>query len=42
MNQGDTVWIPNQDSEAVVGEEVAPSSYEVSTPNGIYIVTVDT
>ena len=41
LNQGDTVWIPNQDIEAVV-EEVAPRSYEVSTPNGTYIITVDT
>ena len=26
FNQGDTVWIPNQDNKAVVEEELAPRS----------------
>ena len=31
---GDLVWIPDRETEAVVEEEVAPLSYNVSTPGG--------
>ena len=35
LNEGDTVWIPSRPTEAVVGVEVAPRSYEVITLSGI-------
>ena len=31
---GDLVWMPDRETEAVVEEEVAPRSYNVSTPGG--------
>ena len=34
LSPGDLVWLPSQEKEAVVGEEVAPRSYQVITPNG--------
>lgn len=34
---GDTVWVPGRDSEAVVGEEVAPRSYNVTTASGAQV-----
>ena len=34
MEEGELVWIPDRQLEAVVQEEVAPRSYNVSTPDG--------
>ena len=34
MEEGELVWIPDRQSEAVVQEEVAPQSYNVSIPDG--------
>lgn len=34
LEEGDLVWIPDRQTEAVVQEEVAPRSYNVSTPDG--------
>ena len=34
LEEGDLVWIPDRQIEAVVQEEVAPRSYNVSTPDG--------
>lgn len=34
LTAGDAVWIPARETEAVVGEEVAPRSYEVTTSSG--------
>ena len=34
LEEGELVWIPDRQSEAVVQEEVAPRSYNVSTPDG--------
>jgi len=33
---GDTVWVPDRESEGSAGDEVAPHSYEVTTPDGTY------
>ena len=32
---GDHVWMPDRNTEAVVGEEAAPRSYVVITPTGV-------
>ena len=37
LSTGDTVWIPAHETEAVVEEEVAPRSYEVTTPSGVTV-----
>ena len=34
LNTGDLAWLPDFETEAVVEEEVAPRSYNVSTPQG--------
>ena len=34
LNTGDLTWLPDFETEAVVEEEVAPRSYNVSTPQG--------
>ena len=34
LNLGDLTWLPDFQMEAVVDEEVAPRSYNVSTPQG--------
>ena len=31
------MWIPARETEAVVEEEVAPRSYEVTTPSGVTV-----
>ena len=31
---GDTVWLPNEETEASVLEKTGPRSYNVATPNG--------
>ena len=34
LEEGELVWIPDRQAEAIVQEEVAPRSYNVSTPDG--------
>ena len=34
LTTGDTVRVPGHDSEVVVGEEIAPRSYEITISNG--------
>ena len=34
LNTGDTVWLPNENTEASVLEKVGPRSYTVATPKG--------
>ena len=34
LHSGDTVWLPNEDTEASVLEKVGPRSYTVATPKG--------
>ena len=34
LNQGDIVWIPEDDSEGIVVEETSPRSYTVQKQNG--------
>ena len=36
LAQGDTVWVPDRESEGTTQEEVAPHSYEVTTADGTY------
>ena len=33
---GDTVWVPDRESEGTTREEVAPHSYEMTTSDGTY------
>ena len=34
LDYGDVVWVPDHETQAVVGEQVAPRSYEIVTSNG--------
>ena len=34
LHTGDTVWLPNEETEASVLEKTGPRSYDVVTPNG--------
>ena len=34
LDYGDVVWIPKSETEAIVGRQVAPRSYEIVTSNG--------
>ena len=36
LAQGDTVWVPDRESQGTTQEEVAPHSYEVTTSDGTY------
>ena len=33
---GDLVWIPDRREQGTVGNEIAPQSYEVETPSGVF------
>ena len=34
LNTGDTVWLPNEQTEASVLEKIGPRSYNIATSNG--------
>jgi len=36
LQPGDQVWLPGRESEAEVGREVAPQSYEVGNEDGVF------
>ena len=36
LSPGDTVWVPDQQTQGMVGEEMMPQSFEVTTENGTY------
>ena len=34
LSYGEVVWLPSQETEAIVEEQIAPRSYELVTPSG--------
>ena len=36
LEQGDPVWLPDRQTEGEIREEVAPQSYQVESPDGLY------